>query len=71
VSSKTDQTPDFLLPNYNKCKNSDTLSDHRRSRVQQNGFKRIAADRPVAHTTAARGRFIYLNNFSGLPLIRW
>jgi len=44
----------FLLPNYNKCKNSDTRPDGRRDRVQQNGFRKIAAAGPLVYAAGAR-----------------
>jgi hypothetical protein len=42
-ADETDQTSEFLLPNYNNCKNSDTPLDGRRDTVQQNSLKKITA----------------------------
>jgi hypothetical protein len=67
-AAETDQTPDFLLPNYNKCKNSDTPWDDHRKPVQQKGFKKVAAGGVSRAQPVARGRFVYMNDFSGLPL---
>jgi hypothetical protein len=65
-AAEADQTPEFLLPNYNNSKNSDTPADRRRDRVQQNSFKKIAAGWAAARPAGARRRFVYMSDFRRL-----
>jgi hypothetical protein len=64
------KTPDFLLPNYNKCKNSDTLADRPVDPVQQNGAQEPAAGEAPQGAADARGGFVYPNDFSRLAVTR-
>jgi len=53
-----------LLPNYNKCKNSDTLAHRHRDGVQQNGFQTTAAGGHASCVAGVYGHFVYMNDFS-------
>jgi hypothetical protein len=62
------QGNDFLLRNYNKRKNSDTLSDGRFGGDQQNGFQQPRATMCTRRSSGPHGRLIYLSNCIWLPL---